>query len=50
VAGIGAALITRHDVRVLAQEIDDFALALIAPLGADDDIYRHFLTLPKSLK
>ena len=34
VAGVGAALGADDDVRLLSQEVDDLALALIAPLGA----------------
>ena len=37
VAGVVAALETRHRRGVLGQQIDQLALALIAPLGADDD-------------
>jgi hypothetical protein len=33
-----------HDgVRVLGEQVDDLALALIAPLGADDHHARHRL-------
>ena len=31
-----AALIARHHVEALGQQIDDLALALVAPLRADD--------------
>jgi hypothetical protein len=41
VARVRAALITADEVGVLSEEIDDLALALVAPLGADDDGGRH---------
>ena len=34
VAGVGTALGAHDDVGLLSQEIDDLALALVAPLGA----------------
>ena len=37
VAGIVSAGIARHDGEVLGKDVDDFAFALIAPLGAYDD-------------
>ena len=42
VAGVVAALIARHDVESLGEEIDDLAFALVAPLGAEDDYVSHF--------
>ena len=36
VAGVGAAAVADDDVGVLGEEIDDLALALVAPLQADD--------------
>src|SRR5581483_5087860 len=39
-----AALIARHDVEALAQEVDDFSLSLVTPLRADD---REILSLPR---
>ena len=36
VAGVVAALEADDDVGVLGEQVDDLALALIAPLGADD--------------
>jgi hypothetical protein len=30
-----------HDIRAVAQPINDFAFALVAPLGADDDYAGH---------
>jgi hypothetical protein len=41
VAGIVAALEAHHHVGALRQPVDDLALALVAPLGADDDDVRH---------
>ena len=42
VARVVAALIARDDVEALGQEIDDLALALVAPLRADnDDDFAH---------
>ena len=37
VARVVAALETHHALRAVGQPVDDFALAFIAPLGADDD-------------
>ena len=37
VAGIVAALIARDDVEPFGEEIDDLPLALVSPLGAQDD-------------
>ena len=36
VAGVVAALEAHDDVGVLGEQVDDLALALVAPLGADD--------------
>ena len=36
VPGVRAAVVAADDVRVLRQEVDDLALALVAPLRADD--------------
>ena len=36
VAGVVAALVAGHDVEPLRQQVDDLALPLVAPLGADD--------------
>ena len=41
VAGVGAALVAQHPVDVLAQGVDDLALALVAPLAADDHPIVH---------
>jgi hypothetical protein len=38
VAGVVAAAIAGHDGRALGQPVGDVALALVAPLRADDDI------------
>ena len=42
VAGVVAALIARHHVECLAEEVDDLALSLVAPLRPDD---RNVLSL-----
>src|SRR5262249_11356165 len=36
VAGVGAAAVADDDIGLLGQKIDDFALAFIAPLKAED--------------
>ena len=41
VAGIVAALEAHDDVGLFREPVDDLALALVAPLGADDDHIRH---------
>ena len=41
VAGVVAALGADDDVRVLGQHVDDFALAFVAPLGADENSIGH---------
>ena len=41
VAGVVAALEADHEVRVLGEQVDDLALALVAPLGADDHDAGH---------
>ncbi len=44
VAGIVAALEADHDIGALRQPVDDLALALVAPLGADDGDIGHGLS------
>src|SRR5690606_496559 len=34
---VRAALIPRHDLYLLGEDVDDLPLPLVAPLGADDD-------------
>ena len=41
VAGVVPALIARHDIEPLGEEIDDLSLALVSPLGAQDDDVFH---------
>ena len=41
VAGIVAALESHHDVGLFREPVDDLALALVAPLGADNHHVRH---------
>ncbi len=49
VAGIVAALKAHDDVGLLRQPVDDLALPLVAPLGADDDNIGHFAKFPCNL-
>jgi len=37
VAGVGAALIANYPVGTLSENVNELALALVPPLGADDD-------------
>ena len=48
VAGIVPALEAHHDVGAFRQPVDDLALALVAPLGADDHHIGHDFILPVS--
>jgi hypothetical protein len=43
VSGIVAALIARHNIEAVGQEVYDLALTFIAPLGADDDDYHNLV-------
>ena len=47
VARVGPALEPADHVRVLREQVDDLALALVAPLGADDDAGRHQLAFAR---
>ena len=40
-AGVMAALIARHDVEPLGEQIDNLTFALVAPLGANNCDYHH---------
>ena len=42
VAGIVASSIAGHDGKIVGEDIDNFALAFVAPLRADDDRSSHF--------
>jgi hypothetical protein len=42
VSGVVAALIARHDIEPFGEKIDNLPLALVSPLGAQDDYVRHF--------
>ncbi len=42
VAGVVAALIARDDIEALGEQIDDLPLALVSPLGSQDDYVSHF--------
>src|SRR5579863_633278 len=46
VSGIVAAGIAGHDGEVLREHVDDFAFALVAPLGANDDHSFPFFQMP----
>ena len=41
VAGVRPALVAADEVRVLREQVDDLALAFVAPLRADDDGRGH---------
>jgi hypothetical protein len=41
VPGVRPALVAAHDVRLLGEQVDDLALALVTPLRADDHGRRH---------
>src|SRR5699024_8602396 len=41
VAGVVAALITHHPLHASTEQVGGLALALVAPLGADQDDRRH---------
>jgi len=45
---IVAALEAHDDVGLLRQPVDDLALPLVAPLGADDDNIGHFADIPSA--
>src|SRR5579884_3417130 len=40
-AGIGSALVSHHYIGVAGQDVHDLALALISPLGSNDDQIAH---------
>jgi hypothetical protein len=40
-AGVVAPLVACHDVGMLAKDINDLALTLVAPLGSDDSENGH---------
>src|SRR5580704_4485757 len=50
VSGVVAAGIARHHGEILREHVDDFAFALVAPLGADDDRSLTFFQMPTPLK
>jgi hypothetical protein len=49
VAGVVAALVAHDGGRPLGEDVGDFALAFIAPLGAYDYFCSHFQRLPAAL-
>ena len=46
VPGVRPALVAADEIRTLREQVDDLALALVAPLCADDDGRRHAPSLP----
>ena len=40
-AGVGAAVVADDEIVLIGEEIDDFALGLVAPLQADDTSAGH---------
>ena len=47
VAGVRAALVAHHDVRLVRQDVDDFSFAFISPLGADKNCIHNLLLLQR---
>ena len=41
VAGVVAAVVARHYLHLVGEEVDDLAFAFVAPLGADDHDVGH---------
>ena len=50
VTGIGPTAPARHDVGVFGEQVNDLALAFIAPLSADDNYNWHFVLLRARLR
>ena len=50
VPGIVAALKAHHHVDVAGQHVDKFSLALVAPLGPDQNVHRHDPILLKNIR
>src|SRR5215217_5354812 len=50
VASVVAALVADHDLHLLGEQIGQLALALVAPLGADDHGTGHARLLRKFLR
>src|SRR5258708_37533147 len=44
--GVRAAMTADNEIGVTREQVDDLALALVAPMPADDRSYRHRATLP----
>ncbi|MBA7568584.1 hypothetical protein ES708_10315 [subsurface metagenome] len=40
-SGVGAALVTGHNIDLIAQQVDNFALALVAPLASNNSCNWH---------
>ena len=49
VAGVVASLVAGDDVGPLGEQVDDLALALVAPLGADDHRAGHGYAAPRAM-
>ena len=49
VAGVVASLVANDEAVLLRQQVDDLGLALVAPLGADDDGDRHGTLLARQV-
>ena len=45
VPGVRPALVAADHIRALREQVDDLALALVAPLRADDDGRRHVVAV-----
>ena len=49
VPGVRPAVVAADEIRVLGKQVDDLALALVAPLGADDHGRGHAESMPPGL-
>ncbi|EHM55229.1 hypothetical protein HMPREF9080_00876 [Cardiobacterium valvarum F0432] len=47
VAGVVAALVTHDGARFFGEQVDDFAFAFVAPLGADNDEFGAHVLVPR---
>ena len=50
VARIVAALVARHDLEPLSEQVDDLAFALIAPLGSNNHCSAHLRLSPCKIR
>ena len=46
-AGVVAALVTHDGARFFGEQVDDFAFAFVAPLGADNDEFGAHVLVPR---